>query len=63
MSKEISMQPTEAMIKAGIEQLWESLPGTMDNLCYETGDEDEFNNLISDTVVFVWQAMVAARSQ
>ena len=62
MSKEISMQPTEAMIKAGIEQLWESLPGTMDGLCCDM-DEEDFNELISDTVVFVWQAMLAARSQ
>lgn len=63
MSEEISMQPTESMIQAGIDQMWEALPGTMDSLAYETGDEDEFNELISDTIVFIWQAMLAARNQ
>ncbi|WKZ93581.1 hypothetical protein P0E69_06720 [Chimaeribacter arupi] len=62
MSEEIIMQPTEAMIQAGIDQMWEALPGTMDEMSYDMA-EDEFNELISDTIVFIWQAMLAARNQ
>lgn len=45
------IQPTEEMIKAGIEQLLTELPGLEDCV-----DEEE----LSDVVCFVWQAMWTA---
>lgn len=49
---EVSLQPSEEQIKAGIEQLLEELPGIEDNV-----DDEQ----LEDVVVFVWQAMIAAR--
>ena len=54
---EDDLQPTEEMIKAGIDALWEQLPGTMDELSQEMEDDKEFSDLMCDTVVFIWQAM------
>jgi|GEM_PF-5699400 len=51
------LQPTEEMIEAGIDELWDILPCTMDQLQYETADKEEFNALLSNVVCFVWQAM------
>ena len=56
---EQKLQPTEEMIKAGISTLWEMLPGSMDQICQDIEDEDERNALLSDVVVFIWQAMHA----
>lgn len=42
---EVSLQPTEAQINAGVEQLLEDLPGIEDNF-----DEQQ----LQDAVVFVW---------
>ncbi|HIC6634050.1 TPA: hypothetical protein ACW331_000825 [Salmonella enterica subsp. enterica] len=56
---EQQLQPTEEMIKAGISTLWEMLQGSMDQICQDIEDEDERNALLSDTVVFIWQAMHA----
>lgn len=54
---EEKLQPTEEMIQAGISTLWEMLPGSMDQLCQDIEDDDERIALLSDTVVFMWQAM------
>lgn len=56
---EDKLQPTEEMIQAGISTLWEMLPGSMDQLYQDIEDGDERNALLSDTVVFMWQAMHA----
>lgn len=48
---QVSIQPTDEQISAGIKQLLEDAPSLEDM------EEDE----LSDLVVFVWQAMVAAR--
>lgn len=45
------IQPTEEMIKAGIEQRLTELPGLEDDV-----DEEQ----LSDVVCFVWQAMWTA---
>lgn len=60
---EDDLQPTEAMIEAGISSLWEQLPGAMDSLCQEIDDDDERNALLSDTVTFIWQAMKQAQHE
>jgi hypothetical protein len=49
---EVALQPTEEQIKAGVNQLCEDLPGVEDDV-----DEEQ----LQDAVVFVWQAMIAAR--
>ncbi|ELQ6021920.1 hypothetical protein R2217_000779 [Cronobacter turicensis] len=51
------LQPTKEMIRAGIDALWEQLPGSMDELTQEIEDDEERNQLLSDTVVFIWRAM------
>nr|DAE54960.1 MAG TPA: hypothetical protein [Caudoviricetes sp.] len=56
------LQPTEAMIEAGISTLWEMLPGSMDSLCQDIDDEVERSELLSDTVTFIWQAMKEAQN-
>lgn len=58
---EDELQPTEIMIKAGIDALWEQLPGTMDGLSQEMEDDQEFSDLLCDTIVFIWQAMKSAQ--
>jgi len=57
MTTPTNLQPSEAMIQAGIDALWEQLPGSMDELTQEIEDDEERNDLLSDTVVFIWQAM------
>lgn len=57
MSSAKKLQPTKEMIQAGIDALWEQLPGSMDELTQEIEDDEERNDLLSDTVVFIWQAM------
>jgi len=52
-----NLQPNEAMIQAGIDVLWEQLPGAMDELYQQIEDDEERNELLCDTVVFMWQAM------
>ncbi|HCR0070222.1 TPA: hypothetical protein ACM2XI_004705 [Enterobacter hormaechei] len=59
---EDDLQPTEAMIEAGISTLWEMLPGSMDSLCQDIDDEVERYALLSDTVTFIWQAMKEAQN-
>lgn len=54
------MQPTQEMIDAGIKSLWETIPGAMDELFHQCDDEESFNELMSDTVVFLWQSMQQA---
>lgn len=58
---EDDLQPTEEMIKSGIDALWEQLPGAMDGLSQELKDDQEFSDLMSDTIVFIWQAMKLAQ--
>jgi len=60
---EDDLQPTEAMIEAGIGALWEQLPGAMDGLYQDIDDDDERNELFSDTVTFIWQAMKQAQHE
>lgn len=55
------LQPTEAMIKAGIDALWERLPGAMDGLSQDITDDHEFSDLMSDTITFIWQSMKSAQ--
>ena len=59
---EVELQPTAEQMKAGIASLWDTIPGAMDHLCQEV-DEEEQPDLFSDTVVFVWQAMIGARNK
>ena len=49
---EVSFQPTDEQIEAGVEQLLEDIPGLEDEL-----DDEQ----LQDAVVFIWQAMIAAR--
>lgn len=49
---EVALQPTDEQIQAGIKQLLEDAPGLEDELDYEQ---------LQDVVVFIWQAMIAAR--
>lgn len=49
---EVALQPTNEQIQAGIKQLLEEVPGLEDEL------DDE---RLQDAVVFIWQAMIAAR--
>lgn len=49
---EVSLQPTDEQVKAGVEQLLEDIPGLEDDI-----DEEQ----LSDAVTFIWQAMIAAR--
>lgn len=60
---EDDLQPTGEMISAGIGALWEQLPGCMDELCQQIEDDDERNALLSDTIVFIWQAMKQAQNK
>lgn len=60
---EDDLQPTGEMISAGIETLWEQLPECMDELCQQIEDDDERNALLSDTIVFIWQAMKQAQNK
>ncbi len=46
------------MVEAGIKELWESIPGALDSL-FDQMEESEVEDLLSDTVVFIWQAMKA----
>lgn len=59
---EVDLQPTAEQVKAGIASLWDTIPGAMDHLCQEVDDEEQ-PDLFSDTVVFVWQAMIGARNK
>ncbi|CAH3351493.1 hypothetical protein AI2602V1_3523 [Citrobacter freundii] len=59
---EDDLQPTEAMIKAGIDALWEQIPGAMDGLSQDISDDQEFSDLMSDTATFIWQAMKQAQN-
>lgn len=56
------LQPTEAMIDAGIETLWEMLPGSMDAIYQEIEDDEERKAFLSDTLTFIWQAMKQAQN-
>lgn len=49
---EVALQPTDEQIQAGINQLLEEIHGLEDEL-----DDDQ----LQDAVVFIWQAMIAAR--
>lgn len=49
---EVSIQPTDEQIQAGINQLLEEIPGIEDEL-----DDEQ----LQDAVVFIWQSMIAAR--
>lgn len=60
---EDDLQPTEAMIEAGIETLWEQLPGVMDGLCQDVEDDGERKALLDDTLTFIWQAMKEAQNK
>lgn len=53
-----NLQPTEEMVEAGIKELWESIPGALDSL-FDQMEESGVEELLSDTVVFIWQAMKA----
>lgn len=59
---EVQLQPTAAQVEAGEGAMWEQLPGALDTL-YEQMSEDEAKELVSDTVVFTWQAMIGARDK
>lgn len=51
MKFSVDMQPTEEMLKAGIDQLLDVIPGIEDEV-----DEEQ----LSDAVCFIWQAMIQA---
>lgn len=58
----VDLQPTEEQIEAGRKALWEQIPGALDGL-YEQMEEEGVDELLSDTVVFTWQAMIGARAK
>lgn len=49
MKFSVHMQPTEEMLKAGVDQLLDAIPGIEDEV-----DEEQ----LSDAVCFIWQAMI-----
>lgn len=49
---EVALQPTDEQIQSGVEQLLEAIPSLEDEL-----DDEQ----LQDAVVFIWQAMIAAR--
>lgn len=59
---EVQLQPTAAQVEAGEKSLWEQLPGALDAL-HDQMEPDEVKELVSDTVVFTWQAMIGARDK
>ncbi|AGZ17830.1 hypothetical protein IME_EC2_39 [Enterobacteria phage IME_EC2] len=59
---EVELQPTAEQIEAGRKALWEQIPGALDGL-YEQMAEEGVDELLSDTVVFTWQAMIGARAK
>lgn len=59
---EVDLQPTAEQIEAGRKALWEQIPGALDGL-YEQMEEEGVDELLSDTVVFAWQAMIGARAK
>lgn len=59
---ELNLQPTEEMIEAGVSSLWETLPGAMDALAQDL-EPEELDALLSDTVTFLWQALIEAQSK
>ncbi|QBZ71608.1 hypothetical protein HOV35_gp43 [Escherichia phage Sortsne] len=59
---EVELQPTAEQIEAGRKALWEQIPGALDGL-YEQMEEEGVDELLSDTVVFTWQAMIGARNK
>ena len=59
---EVDLQPTAEQVEAGIASLWETIPGAMDQLCQDVAEEER-GDLFSDTVTFVWQAMIGARAK
>lgn len=59
---EVQLQPTAAQVEAGEKTLWEQIPGALDSL-YEQMSEEEAKELVSDTVVFMWQGMIGARNK
>ncbi|QHZ59604.1 hypothetical protein sortkaff_56 [Escherichia phage sortkaff] len=59
---EVQLQPTDAQVEEGQKALWEQIPGALDSL-YEQMGEDEVKELLSDTVVFMWQGMIGARNK
>lgn len=58
---DVQLQPTAEQVEAGEKTLWEQIPGALDSL-YEQMSEEEAKELISDTVVFMWQGMIGARN-
>lgn len=59
---EVQLQPTDAQVEEGERTLWEQLPGALDTL-YDQMGEDEVKELLSDTIVFMWQGMIRKRDQ
>lgn len=49
MKFSVDMQPTEEMLKAGVDQLLDTIPGIEDEV-----DEEQ----LSDAVCFIWRAMI-----
>lgn len=49
---EVALQPTDEQIQAGVNQLLEEIPGLEAEFDYEQ---------LQNAVVFIWQAMIAAR--
>lgn len=61
---EVQLQPTDMQIEAGIKELWEQIPGAMDQLVQDDPQGmDGAEALFSDIVTFVWQAMIGAREK
>lgn len=59
---EVQLQPTDAQVEEGERTLWEQLPGALDTL-YDQMGEEEVKELLSDTIVFMWQGMIRKRDQ
>lgn len=50
---EVELQPSEEQISAGVKQLLEEFP----DIAHQVDEDSE----IEDAVVFIWQAMLAAK--
>ncbi|QQV88632.1 internal virion protein [Kosakonia phage Kc237] len=61
---EVQLQPTDMQIEAGIKELGQNIPEAIEAVRENMDDnEDQVDALLSDTLVYVWQAMIGARDK
>lgn len=61
---EVQLQPTDMQIEAGIKELGQNIPEAIEAVRENMDDDDDqVDALLSDTLVYVWQAMIGAREK